>query len=138
MKPSTRRKARRLALQALYQWHLTQATPDEIKSQLLTNCNPKKVDLDYCSELITGVIANTTTLDQQMEPFLDRPLRDLNPVELTILRMSIYELIYRLDIPYKVIINEALELAKAFGAEASFKYINGILDQVVKNLNERI
>lgn len=125
-----RRKARRLALQAIYQW---QHNPSEnIESQFRKECNPKKVDIEYFSELVNGVINNTTDLDEQMLPFLDRPIKEINPVELAILRIAIYELIYRSDVPYKVIINEALEAAKVFGAEQGFKYINSILDKVVK------
>jgi len=130
MKPSMRRKARRLALQAIYQW---QHNPSEnIESQFRKECNLKKIDVEYFSELVNGVINNTAKLDEQMLPFLDRPIKKINPVELAILRIAIYELIYRPDVPYKVIINEALEAAKVFGAEQGFKYINGILDKVVK------
>ena len=125
-----RRKARRLALQAIYQW---QHNPSEnIESQFRKECNLKKIDVEYFSELVNGVINNTAKLDEQMLPFLDRPIKKINPVELAILRIAIYELIYRPDVPYKVIINEALEAAKVFGAEQGFKYINGILDKVVK------
>jgi N utilization substance protein B len=134
MKPYARRKARRLALQAVYQWQFTENSIEEIDAQLREDCNPKKVDVPYFSELIRGVINNITNIDGQMMPFLDRDIKDINPVELAILRIAIYELLYRSDIPYKVIINEALESAKAFGAEEGFKYINGILDKVAKKL----
>jgi N utilization substance protein B len=80
--------------------------------------------------LITGVVNNVTQLDEQITPHLDRSITAINPVELAILRLATYELIYRLDIPYKVIINEALKLAKVFGAKTSFKYINGVLDKI--------
>lgn len=129
-----RRKARRLALQAIYQW---QHNPSEnIESQFRKECNPKKVDVEYFSELVNGVINNTAKLDEQMLPFLDRPIKAINPVELAILRIAIYELVYRSEVPYKVIINEALEAAKVFGAEQGFKYINGILDKVVKKTSK--
>lgn len=132
MKPSARRKARRLALQAVYQWQFTKNSIDEIDAQFREDCNPNKVDIPYFSELLSGVINNITNIDDQMRPFLDRDIKDINPVELAILRIAIYELVYRSDIPYKVIINEALESAKAFGAEEGFKYINGVLDKVAK------
>jgi N utilization substance protein B len=134
MNPYARRKARRLALQAIYQWQFTEIAIKEIEAQFLENCNPKKIDIPYFSELVTGVINNIANIDEQMRPFLDRALKDINKVELAILRIAIYELLYRLDIPYKVIINEALESAKAFGAEEGFKYINGVLDKVAKKL----
>ncbi|MCK4609260.1 MAG: transcription antitermination factor NusB [Gammaproteobacteria bacterium] len=136
MNPFARRKARRLALQAIYQWYFTNDEISELTAQFQKDCNPKKVDAPYLSELIAGVINHATSLDEQMLPFLDRNLADINPVELAVLRIAIYELIYRLEIPYKVIINEALELAKAFGAEASFKYINGVLDKVAKQIRD--
>ena len=132
MKPSARRKARRLALQAIYQWQISGGDITEIEAKFQQNCNPKKIDVAYFSELITGVVNNVAQLDKEMQPILDRPITEINPVELAILRLAIYELIYRLDVPYKVIINEALELAKTFGAEKSFKYINGILDKAAK------
>lgn len=129
-----RRKARRLALQAIYQW---QHNPSKnIESQFRKKCNPKKIDIEYFSELVNGVINNSDDLDKQMIPFLDRPIKEINPVELAILRIAIYELVYRLDVPHKVIINEALEASKAFGAEQSFKYINSILDKVVKKIRK--
>jgi len=129
-----RRKARRLALQAIYQW---QHNPSEnIESQFRKECNPKKVDVGYFSELVNGVINNTANLDEQMLPFLDRSIEEINPVELAILRIAIYELVHRPDVPYKVIINEALEAAKVFGAEQGFKYINSILDKVVKKVRK--
>lgn len=132
MTPSMRRKARRLALQAVYQWHISAGEIKDIDARLRENCNPKKVDCDYFSTLIAGVVENIEKLDNAMEPILDRPIAEVNPIELSILRIALYELIYRLDIPYKVIINEALELAKMFGAEESYKYINGVLDKIAK------
>ncbi len=134
MKPYARRKARRLALQAIFQWQFTQPAINEIEAQFLADANPKKIDIPYFSELVKGVINNISTIDNQMLPFLDRDIKDINKVELAILRIAIYELLYRLDIPHKVIINEALESAKAFGAEEGFKYINGILDKVAKKV----
>ena len=134
MRPKARSKARRLALQAIYQWQFTNNPTAEIDKQFTQECNPKKIDTEYFSELLTGVINNIAKLDEQIESYSDRLLKDINPIELAILRIAIYELIYRIDIPYKVIINEALESAKIYGAEESFKYINGILDKVAKKL----
>jgi N utilization substance protein B len=134
MKPQARRKARRLALQAIYQWQFTDNPIAEIAIQFRQECNPKKVDVEYFSELLKGVVKNITKLDEQIQQFSDRPLKDINRIELAILHISIYELMFRSDIPYKVIINEALESAKAFGAEEGFKFINGILDKVAKQI----
>ncbi len=132
MKPAARRKARRLALQAIYQWQMSGGDINKINTEFCQNCNPKKVDIEYFSELVTGVVNKTKQLDKKMQPILDRPITEINPVELAILRIAIYELMFRLDVPFKVVINEALELAKIFGAEASFKYINGILDKIAQ------
>jgi len=134
MKPQTRRRARRLALQAIYQWQFTNNPIAEINEQFLQECNPKKVDIEYFSELLKEVITNVAKLDEQIQQFSDRPLKDINSIELAILRIAIYELMFRLDIPYKVIINEALESAKAFGTIEGFKFINGILDKVAKQI----
>lgn len=129
MKPSARRKARILALQAMYQWNMSGGSPQELTAQFTEDCNSNKVDVDYLTKLISGITENVDKIDQHMQQFLDRPITDVSHVELAILRVAIYELDYGLDIPYKVIINEALELAKIFGAEESFKYINGVLDK---------
>lgn len=134
MKPSMRRKARNLALQAVYQWQLSHASLNELSAQFLENCNPKKVDIKYFLSLLKGVLENCGTLDTSMKPFLDRPIAEINPIELAILRIAVYELVYQPETPYKVVINEALELTKKFGAEEGFKYINGVLDKVAKNL----
>ena len=132
MKPYARRKARRLALQALYQWHVSGEDIYEIERQFKENANPKKVDIEYFSELLKEITNNVEAIDQKIQPILDRDIAKINPVELAILRIAIYEFENRLDIPYRVIINEALESAKAFGAEASFKYVNGVLDKAAK------
>ncbi len=130
MKPSARRKARSLALQAMYQWNMGGGSHQELTAQFTKDCNPNKVDIEYLTKLISGIIDNSDKIDEHMQQFLDRPLTDVSQVELAILRVASYELTYCLDIPYRVIINEALELAKIFGAEESFKYINGVLDKI--------
>lgn len=132
MKASARHKARKLALQALYQWHMSGGEPQVLVSQYLENSNQKKVDTEYVTTLINRVINEQEELDKEITPILDRPLKDLTPIELTVLRIAVYELEHQLEIPYRVIINEALELTKIFGAEDSFKYINGVLDKIAK------
>ena len=84
--------------------------------------------------MLHTIPTKVNTLDEIIEPFLDRPISDLNPIELIILRMGVYELADRPDIPYRVIINECLELAKKFGAEEGYKYVNGVLDKVARKL----
>jgi N utilization substance protein B len=130
--PFARRKSRELLLQALYQWQIAGNNIADIELQFLTNENMQSADIDYFRELIHEIPSKVDFIEEQMLPFLDRPLKDLTPVEAAILKIGIYELNFRKDIPYKVVINEALELAKHFGAEDSHKFINGILDRVAK------
>jgi N utilization substance protein B len=132
MNPSDRRNARHYALQAMYQWHVSGASTDEIEAQFIAHQITKNIDLDYFKELIHGVPDNTDELDAEMKPFIKRPMDELDPVELSILRMATYELKNRLDIPYRVVINEALELTKRFGSVDGFKFVNGVLDQVAR------
>lgn len=131
MKPHARHKARALVLQAIFQWQFVTNNAEDIAAQYLAEVNPKKVDIGYFNRLLAGIITNVTMLDQIMEPLLDRKLAELDQVEYAILRLAIYELVYCLDVPYKVVINEALELAKKFGSVTGYKYINGVLDKVV-------
>ena len=132
MNITARRKARRLALQALYQWQLSQQPIAEIQAQFHTHQNMKVIDVDYFDELLQQISAQQEQIDQQFSQFLDRAMSALNPVELSILRIACYELLHRLDVPYRVVINEALELAKLFGAVEGHKYVNAVLDKLAK------
>lgn len=125
-----RRSARKLALQSLYQWQMAGQALSEIETQFRLHSNMAKVDGDYYHELLHKIPQNLTTIDETFEVFLDRKKDALDQVELALLRLSTYELMFRIDVPYKVVINEGVSLAKAFGATDSHKYINGILDQV--------
>lgn len=127
--PVKRRKARCLALQALYQWQVSKNPPAEILSQYVNEEEIKSVDASYFEEIFQNVVKQQENLDKQMEPFLSRPFKELDPVELSILRLSLYELNDRPEIPYKVVINEGVELAKTFGATDGHKFINGVLDK---------
>jgi len=131
MKPYSRRKARALALQVIFEWQFEASTILDIEARYLADLNPKKVDVDYFNDLVRGTVQNISVIDAVIIPLLDRKFTELNQVERAILRLAVYELKYRLDVPYKVIINEALELAKAFGSIEGYKYINGVLDKVV-------
>jgi N utilization substance protein B len=125
-----RRRARRRALQALYQWQLSGQETGAIEQQFLEEMQLGRTDLDYFAELLHRVAARSAELDAAIDPFLDRPLVTLDPVEKAILRLGTYELLERIDVPYRVVINESVELAKRFGAEQSHRYINGVLDKV--------
>jgi len=125
-----RKKARKLVLQALYQRHISGASMAQIEAEFKADNNFAKIDANYFSELFGGIPKEITELDRQIEPFLDRPIDDVDPIEINILRMGVYEFAHRVDIPYRVVINEAIELAKQFGGTDGHKYVNGILDKL--------
>jgi len=129
-----RRKARHYALQALYQWHMASASPTAIEAEFRADYDFEVVDLEYFQALIHGVPANAEDLDALLEPLLDRKLSELDPVERSLLRLGAFELRERIDVPYRVVINEAVALAKKFGASESFRYVNGVLDRLATTL----
>ena len=131
MKPSERRKARRLAVQAIYSWQLSGNNIADVEHEFLTEQSLDGVDVAYFRELFAGVATKKTQLDELIIPHLDRPIDEVSPVEKAIVRLAAYELTFRKDVPFKVAINEAIELAKAFGADESHKYVNGLLDKLV-------
>ncbi len=133
---SGRRKARRYALQALYSWMLSGNALSDIETHFLMNHAAEEFDREYFQVLLHEVPKHVEMLETTMTPYLSRPFADLDPIELTILRLSIYELKERLDIPYRVVINEGLELAKTFGSVDSYKFVNGVLDKVARALRK--
>ncbi|MFT6507154.1 transcription antitermination factor NusB [Colwellia polaris] len=132
MKPSPRRKARELAVQAVYSWQLSQNNVAEIELNFLTDNSARRFDIPYFQQLFNGVTTNVGSIDDKIAPHVDRPLDDVDHVEKAVLRVAVYELTNCLDVPYRVIINEAIELAKSFAADDSHKFVNGVLDKVVK------
>lgn len=134
--PAARHKARRFALQGLYEWQLSGNQPFEIEARYRVENAMHKVDLAYFHELLHQVVAKNRELDKAFEPFLDRKMQQLDPVERNILRIGSYELIHHIEIPYKIILNEAVELAKDFGATDSYKYVNSILDELAKTVRK--
>jgi N utilization substance protein B len=126
--------ARRRALQALYQWQQAGQDIDEIVTQFLTEQEMDRVDVPYFRELIRNIPRQLDKLDAAMEPFLDRRVEELDAVERAVLLIGVYEFRNCIDIPYRVVINEAVQLAKVFGAEQSHRYINGVLDKVAGQL----
>ncbi len=131
-----RAHARRLALQGLYQWQLSGASAGDIITQLYASQSLKTTDTDYFEELLHQAIADSNELDTAFSPYLDRPLTQLDPIERAILLLSTYELKARPDVSYRVVLNEAVELAKSFGAEQSHKYINAVLDKTAAELRK--
>lgn len=133
--PAKRRKARHYGTQAIYQWQMTGAEPHVIEAEFRADYDMTHVDTNYLHELIAGVIEQAETLDQHYQPFLQgRNLEELDSITKALLRIATYEFLNRIDVPYKVVINEAVSLGKKFGATDSFKFINGVLDQLVPKL----
>ncbi len=130
--PAKRRKARHYAVQALYQWELAGQNLKEIEAQFKADNDFSVVDLEYFHALLHEIPAQLPELEESFIPFLDRKTDALDPIELTLLRIGSFELLKRIDVPYKVAINEAVNLAKKFGATESHRYINGILDKVAQ------
>lgn len=134
MVKGSRHKARRAAVQALYQWQLTEQDPGEIEDHFILDHSMDDVDLEYFHQLVREIPLHRHELDDHIAPHLDRPLQDVDPVERAILRLGAYEFEFHPEIPCKVIINEAVELAKTFGAEHGHKYVNAVLDKVAARL----
>ncbi|ACT12076.1 transcription antitermination factor NusB [Pectobacterium aroidearum] len=136
MKPAARRRARECAVQALYSWQLSKNDIADVEHQFLSEQDVKDVDITYFRELLAGVATQAEKLDQLMAPFLSRQIEELGQVEKAILRLAMFELSKREDVPYKVAINEAIELAKVFGAEDSHKFVNGVLDKAAPSVRK--
>ena len=132
---SARRRAREIALQGLYQWLITGRDAATIEAHPLDDGELHAgADLAHYRELLNGVIEHAQDLRARLVPHLDRSIDKLSPVEHAVLLLAAYELQYRLEIPYRVIINEAVELAKSFGGTDGFKYVNGVLDKLAAQL----
>jgi len=128
----SRRRARRRALQALYQWHLTGQDVGEILAQFREEQDFSNVDTELFASLVRKVSKNQADLDEKLEPFLDRPLSQLDVIEHVILSMGAQELLFSIEVPHQVVIDEAINLAKQFGAEQGHSFVNGVLDRACK------
>jgi len=131
-----RREARQLATQALYQWHMAKTSLNEIEAQFRVDNDFSDVDASYFHDILHGVPANKTEIDIALAPCLDLTLDELDPVELAVLRLSTWELLKRVDVPYRVVINEGIELAKVYGSTDGHKFVNGVLDKLAPTLRE--
>lgn len=131
---NSRRRAREFALQAAYQWLVNEATADTLLAQAREHKDFTKADAGLAEALVRGVIGNAEDLRTMLQPHLDRPIKELSPIEHALLLQSAFELRDRLDVPYKVVINEAIELAKSFGGTDGHKYVNGVLDKLAPAL----
>ena len=134
MTKGSRNNARRAAVQALYQWQLTQQRPEDIESHFINDHELRGVDLDYFHHLVHEIPLHLHELDDHLSPHLDRAINEIDPVERAILRIGAFEFEFHPEIPYKVVLNEAVELAKTFGAEHGHRFVNAVLDKVAVKL----
>lgn len=127
--PVARSRARRRALQALYAWSMSGASAPDVIAQFAHEQAKEQADLAYFEDLVQGVDRHHEALDEALSPYLDRHIDEVDPIERAALRIATYELRMRPDVPYRVVINEAIEGAKKFGAEHGHTYVNGVLDR---------
>lgn len=126
--PHARSRARRRALQAVYAWQLSSTGIEKLIEQFRTEQDMDVADVPYFEDLVRGVAANLGSLDEALAAFLDRDIAQVDPIERAVLRIAAYELRHRIDVPYRVVINEAIETTKRFGSEHGHTYVNGVLD----------
>jgi N utilization substance protein B len=127
--PVTRARARRRALQAVYAWQMSGGLVEQVIAQFAHEQAHEIADLEYFDDLVRGVVKHRASLDEALLGYLDRPVEEVDPIERAVLRLSAYELIHRPDVPYRVVLNEAIEIAKRFGSEHGHTYVNGVLDK---------
>jgi len=137
MKPAERRRARQFAVQAIYQWQITQAGTSDIIEQFSVDQDLSKTDVPYFKESLIGVVQNIDSLDEKLSPYLSRKIDDVDMVDIAVLRLAMFELTFRPDVPHKVVLNEAIELAKDFATDESYKFVNGVLDKALRSLKLR-
>lgn len=128
-----RKRARDLLVQALYQWQMAGAEAAQVEAEFRAD-NGRKTDWEFFHDALTYIANNTEQLDQLYVQYLDRDLKQLDPIEFGLLRLGIYELSQRIDVPYRVVINEYVDLAKKYGATDSHKFVNGVLDKAARKL----
>lgn len=131
---SARAVARKLAMQALYQWQLNTCPWQDLVQEFSASDEMRKADLEYFRELIAGVCKDHEALDSALTGWLDRPADQLDPIEHAVLLIGAYELKSRPEIPYRVVINEGVGLAKRFGATDGYKFVNAVLDRAAREL----
>jgi transcription antitermination protein NusB len=127
--PAARSRSRRRALQALYAWQLSDSPIERVIEQFQHEQDMEIADLDYFEALVRGVAGNVTDLDAALAQFVDREIALVDPIERAVLRIATFELRHRPDVPYRVVINEAIETTKRFGSEQGHTYVNGVLDK---------
>ena len=133
---SDRSRARRYAVQALYEWQVSGNAPKDIEDQFLIEHQTRQFDRPYFHELLSGITEQVEDLDAEISLLSERPYKDVGIVEKAVLRLGCYELKNRIDIPYRVVINEAIELSKTFGADEAHRFINGTMDKLADGLRK--
>ena len=128
--PVLRSRARRRALQAIYAWQISGGNSQQLIAQFAHEQAHEVADLEYFEDLVRGVVRHRASLDEALLPFLDRTVEEVDPIERAVLRIAAYELLHRPDVPYRVVIDEALNTTKRFGAEHGHTYVNGVLDKL--------
>ena len=131
-KINNRRKSRELVMKSVYRGLVNQIDITQIKKDIQDDPDFIRADQDLYEEMLSGVFKNIDSLKQEIESYIDRSYEELSPIELSIIYFSLYELKYSISVPYKVVINEAVEIAKTYGGADGYKYINGILNQAAK------
>ena len=131
-----RSQARSHAVQAIYQWQMAKQSLTDIYDQFLSEIDVRKLEIAYFKDVLFGVPTHLQALDEQLKHCLDRSIESVDPVERAILRIGAYELMHHPEVPYRVVINEGVELAKTFGAEQGHRFVNGVLDRMAKNLRK--
>jgi N utilization substance protein B len=129
-----RSRARRRALQALYAWQISGSHMNAVIEQFRHEQDMQIADLEYFEDLLHGVEKNVDKLDESLRPHIDREVAQIDPIERAALRLAAYELMFRPDVPYRVVINEAIEVTKRFGADHGHTYVNGVLDKLASDL----
>jgi transcription antitermination protein NusB len=127
--PAARSRARRRALQAVYAWQLSQSPVEKVIENFRAEQDMEVADLEYFEALVRGVAQHAGEIDAVLARYIDRDVAQVDPIERAVLRIAGYELAHRLDVPYRVVINEAIETTKRFGAEQGHTYVNGVLDR---------
>jgi N utilization substance protein B len=127
--PAARSRARRRALQAVYAWQLSQSPVEKVIENFRAEQDMEVADLEYFEELVRGVARHAGEIDAVLARYIDRDVAQVDPIERAVLRIAGFELAHRLDVPYRVVINEAIETTKRFGAEHGHTYVNGVLDR---------
>jgi len=133
----SRRRSRELALQALYQWLVTPSDWQQLCRDAIADAEHPRADESHFKTLVQGVTEQRADLDAGLQPFLDRPVESLSPIEHVLLLLGAYELTACPDVPYRVVINEAVELAKSYGGTDGHRYVNGVLDKLAAQVRPR-